>query len=228
MPVELSLTVEPGGQRCPVTVSDLVIAGWTGRDVESLERHIRELEEVGIQRPASIPCFYRASADQLTTNREVQFLGSDSSGEVEFVLYGTRDGMLIGVGSDHTDRRVEAYSVAVSKQMCTKPVSSQAWRYEEVVDHFDELLLRSWVTENGVKTQYQKGSVAAMRRPEELIDLCFDGASALPVETAMFCGTLAAVGGIRPADRFDGEIEDPVLKRRISFGYSVETLPVVT
>ena len=228
MAVELALNVEPDFGPYLADVNDLVIAGWTGRDAESLERHICELEEVGIPRPASVPCFYRVSANQLTTSRKIQFLGSDSSGVIEFVLYGTKEGMMIGVGSDHTDRKVETYSVAVSKQMCAKPVSSKVWRYDEVADHFDELLLQSWVTENGVRTQYQKGAVAAMRRPEELIDLCFDGAAALPAGTAMFCGTLAAVGGIRPADRFEGEIEDPVLKRKISFGYSVETLPVVT
>ena len=228
MTVELGLNEEPDHGRCSVIVNDLVIAGWTGRDVESLEKHIRELEEVGVPRPASIPCFYRVSADRISTAAGVQCLGNESSGEVEFVLYGTEDGMLIGVGSDHTDRKVETYSVAVSKQMCAKPVSSKAWRYDEVADHFDELLLRSRISENGVETLYQDGSVSAMRRPEELIDLRFDGAAELPAGTAMFCGTLAAIGGVRPADRFEGEIEDPVLKRKISFGYSVETLPVVT
>jgi hypothetical protein len=42
----------------------------------------------------------------------------------------------------------------------------------------------------------------------------------------MFGGTLAAIGGIRPADCFEGELEDPVLGRRISFAYDVRQLPV--
>ena len=37
----------------------------------------------------------------------------------------------------------------------------------------------------------------------------------------MFGGTFAAKGGIRPADRFEFELEDPVLKRKIGHGYDV-------
>jgi hypothetical protein len=43
---------------------------------------------------------------------------------------------------------------------------------------------------------------------------------------AMFCGTLAAKGGIRPAGRFRMELEDPVLKRKIAHEYTIAVLPV--
>ena len=112
--------------------------------------------------------------------------------------------------------------------MCAKPVSPTVWRYDDVKDHFDDLLLRAWATEDGEKKLYQEGGVTAMRPPEELIGLYLPGETALPAGMAMYCGTLAAIGGIRPADRFDVEIEDPVLERKISYGYSVNTLPVVT
>lgn len=224
----LTFRIEPTGEQRDVRIDDLVIAGWTGRDVQALEKHIKELEDVGVPRPSSVPCFYRVGAENFTTATELQFLGGTSSGEVEFVLIGTGDGALIGVGSDHTDRQVETYSVPVSKQMCAKPVSGTVWRYDEVADHFDELILRSWATEKGEKKLYQEGPVTAMRPPAELIGLYLPDASSLPAGMAMFCGTLAAIGGIRPADRFDVEIEDPILKRKISHGYSVSPLPVVT
>ena len=35
-------------------------------------------------------------------------------------------------------------------------------------------------------------------------------------------------GGIRPAARFDMELEDPVLGQTMSYGYAVEVLPVVS
>ena len=35
-----------------ISIDTLVIAGWTGRDVDAMEKHIRELEELGIKRPA--------------------------------------------------------------------------------------------------------------------------------------------------------------------------------
>jgi hypothetical protein len=43
----------------------------------------------------------------------------------------------------------------------------------------------------------------------------------------MLCGTFAAKGGIRPATVFEFEMEDPVLGRKISHSYSLETLPVL-
>ena len=228
MPVTLEFTVLPNGSAKQVRIDDLVIAGWTGRDVEALEKHIVELEELGVPRPSSVPCFYRVGAENFTNGEELQFLGDTSSGEVEFILIGTDEGMLIGVGSDHTDREVETYSVPVSKQMCVKPVSKDVWRYDDVKDHFDDLLLRAWATENGEKKLYQDGGVTAMRPPEELIGLYLPGQTALPAGMAMYCGTLAAIGGIRPADRFDVEIEDPLRGTKILYGYNVNTLPVVT
>lgn len=227
MPTTLEFTIDPENATQRIQINDLVIAGWTGRNVEALEKHIVELEELGVPRPSTVPCFYRVSTEQFINSPEPQFLGTTSSGEVEFVLIGTDDGMLLGVGSDHTDREVETYSVPVSKQMCVKPVSSNVWRYDEVADHFDELLLRAWATENGKKKLYQDGGVTAMRPPEELIGLYLPGETILPAGTAMYCGTLAAIGGIRPAERFDVEIEDPVLGRKISYGYNVNTLPIV-
>ena len=228
MPITLEFTVEPEGKVKEVRIDDLVIAGWTGRNVEALEKHIVELEELGVPRPSSVPCFYRVGAEMFTNGETLQFLGDTSSGEVEFVLIGTDEGMLIGVGSDHTDREVETYSVPVSKQMCLKPVSKTVWRYADVADHFDDLLLRAWATEDGEKKLYQDGGVIAMRPPEELIGLYMPGKTELPTGTAMYCGTLAAIGGIRPAARFDVEIEDPKLGRKISYGYDVRSLPVVT
>ena len=41
----------------------------------------------------------------------------------------------------------------------------------------------------------------------------------------MFCGTLAAHGGVRPTRDFAFELEDPVLGRKIGHAYTVRTLP---
>jgi hypothetical protein len=63
-----------------------------------------------------------------------------------------------------------------------------------------------------------------MLSPRDLIAMGFG--NELPDGTAMFGGTFAATGGIRPAERFDFEIADPVLGRSIRHGYAVVTLPV--
>jgi hypothetical protein len=64
-----------------------------------------------------------------------------------------------------------------------------------------------------------------MLSANELIQRGF-GDAGLPDGCAMFGGTFAAKGGIRPADRFEFELEDPVLKRRIGHAYDVIALPV--
>jgi hypothetical protein len=75
------------GKARPTRVRQLVIAGWTGRDVAALERHIRELETIGVKRPKTTPIFYRVAASLLTTNNAIEVLGEHSSGEVECVAY---------------------------------------------------------------------------------------------------------------------------------------------
>jgi Protein of unknown function (DUF2848) len=61
---------------------------------------------------------------------------------------------------------------------------------------------------------------------EDLIRLGFGG-KGFPDGCAMFGGTFAAKGGIRPASRFEFELEDPVLKRSIRHAYDVIVLPVL-
>lgn len=200
-----------------MNISQLVIAGWTGRDEQALRKHIEELEEIGVKPPKTTPIFYRVAASLFTHAGEIQVSGPDTSGEVEFVLIRTENDLRVAVGSDHTDRKAETIGVSLSKQLCAKPVSTQSWRYDEVKPHWDRLTLRSW-TDGEL---YQEGPVTAMRSPEDLM-----GRYPLKPGHAMFCGTLAAKGGIRGGERFRMELEDPVLKRKLSHEYRVKVLPV--
>lgn len=224
---DLTFTVMDNGAATPLTMSidQAVIAGWTGRDPVARDKHIAELEAVGIARPATTPIYYRCSARRLTTAEVIEVCGGDSSGEVEFVLIGWQGRTFVGLGSDHTDRKVEAYSVTVSKQMCDKPMSPVLWELEDVIGHWDQMILRSWAWFDGQRTLYQEGTLDAMLPVKELIDRGF-GASGLPDGCAMFGGTFAAKGGIRPSVRFEYELEDPVLKRKLSHAYDVIVLPV--
>ena len=62
--IELALTLDAGGKRTPLklSINKAVIAGWTGRDPVARDKHIAELEAIGIARPASTPIYYRAAA----------------------------------------------------------------------------------------------------------------------------------------------------------------------
>jgi Protein of unknown function (DUF2848) len=225
---DLSFTVDAEDTTTPLTlaIDQAVIAGWTGRDPVARDKHIAELEAIGIARPASTPIYYRVSARRLTTEDSIEVSGEDSSGEVEFVLIGWQGRIFVGCGSDHTDRKVEAYSVTVSKQMCDKPIASVLWELEDVIGHWDQMILRSFAFIDGARVLYQEGTLDGMLPVADLIDRGFGGKT-LPDGCAMFGGTFAAKGGIRSASRFEFELEDPVLKRVIKHGYDVVTLPVL-
>jgi hypothetical protein len=225
---DLTFIIDDRGAPTPLTlpIDQAVIAGWTGRDPVARDKHIAELEAIGIARPASTPIYYRVSARRLTTADSIEVCGGDSSGEVEFVLIGWQGRTFVGLGSDHTDRKVETYSVTVSKQMCDKPIASELWELEDVIGHWDQMILRSWAWIDGARVLYQEGTLDAMLPVEELIHRGFGGAG-LPDGCAMFGGTFAAKGGIRPASRFECELEDPVLKRSIRHAYDVIELPVL-
>jgi Protein of unknown function (DUF2848) len=226
--IDLAFTVDAQDTTTPLTlaIDQAVMAGWTGRDPVARDKHIAELEAIGIARPASTPIYYRVAARRLTTSDSIEVSGLDSSGEVEFVLIGWQGRIFVGAGSDHTDRKVETYSVTVSKQMCDKPIASVLWELEDVIDHWDQMILRAFALIDGTRVLYQEGRLDVMLPVAELIRGGFGGA-ALPDGCAMFGGTFAAKGGIRSASRFEFELEDPVLKRVIKHGYDVVTLPVL-
>ncbi len=225
---DIAFTLDADGRQTPLTLTirQAVIAGWTGRDPEARDKHIAELEVLGIARPASTPIYYRVAARRLTTASAIEVSGSDSSGEVEFVLIAAQGKTLVGVGSDHTDRKVETYGVTVSKQMCDKPIAPMLWDLAEVRGHWDQLLLRSYAVINGERVLYQEGRLDGMLGVDDLIACGFEDAK-LPDGCAIFGGTFAAKGGIRPASRFEFELEDPVLNRRIGHSYDVIELPVL-
>jgi uncharacterized protein DUF2848 len=215
----------PGERKLDVAaIKNLVIAGWTGRNVAALEAHIKELEAIGVKRPKSVPIFYRVARSLLTTDDAIEVMADKSSGEVEFVLYALDDGLWLGVGSDHTDRKAETIGVTLSKQLCAKPVGATLWRYDEVKPHWDKLTLRAFVSDGGSRRLYQEGPVTNMRSPEELIRL-YTGGDRLAPGTAMFCGTFAVHGGISTSGAFDMELDDPVLKRKLSHNYRIVSLP---
>jgi hypothetical protein len=225
---DLTFTIDDKGAPTPLTlpIDQAVIAGWTGRDPVARDKHIAELEAIGIARPATTPIYYRVSARRLTLEDSIEVCGNDSSGEIEFVLIGWQGRIFVGCGSDHTDRKVESYSVTVSKQMCDKSIAPELWELEDVIGHWDQMILRAFAWIGGARVLYQEGTLDAMLPVKELLARGFKDGK-LPDGCAMYGGTFAAMGGIRPAERFEYELEDPVLKRVIRHGYDVIALPML-
>ncbi|MCA1769192.1 MAG: DUF2848 domain-containing protein, partial [Halomonas sp.] len=142
-------------------------------------------------------------------------------------LIGSAQGTLVGIGSYHTDREAEAWSVAHSKQVCAKPVGRQVWRLEDVIDHWDALTMTSWATIDGQEVRYQQGQVTGLLPPAALLRRFGLEQPQLAPGQVMLCGTLPVIGGVRAAEAFRMRLEDPVLCRALAHGYRVQTLPVI-
>ena len=194
-----------GAAAIEVQPRQLVIAGWTGRDRAAIDHHIEELAAIGVPRPSSVPLYYRVAAALLTQAPQIEVLGAGSSGEVEPVLVRARGRWWLTVGSDHTDRDAERAGVALSKQLCAKPIASSAWDWESVTARADTIGLRSEVFEHGRWVRYQDGTLTSIRPLTQLI-------AGLPADApvadglVLFCGTLGALPdasgrGVRPAAR---------------------------
>jgi hypothetical protein len=224
--MQLDFTVESdrGPRTLRATIDQLVIAGWAGRDREAIEHHIEELAAIGVPRPSAVPLYYRVAANQLTQDEQVQVVGDGSSGEVEAFVFAVEGTLYVSLASDHTDRKLEAHSVALSKQVCVKPVARTAWPLSEVQGHWDSLQMRSRIVENGAEVVYQDGTLASLRTPQDLI-AGYGGT--LADGTGMTCGTVGVIGGIRPAAVFEMELHDPRRQRTIRHRYTASVLPEV-
>jgi len=204
-------------------ITNLIIAGWTGRDAAAVQHHINELVALGIPAPSRTPLYYRNGASLLTQSDRIEVLGNGSSGEAEPLVVQAQGKLWLGLGSDHTDREFEKTSVAASKQMCPKPVGTQLWSWSSVADRLDDLVLSSEIFENGAWVTYQKGALAKIRPLEKLIE-----AAGMKDGTAMMCGTLPAIGGVRPSAQFRARLYDAKMDREITLSYAATRLPLIT
>jgi len=227
MKLDFELVSDTGTQPLAFDCRDVIIAGWAGRDAAAVQHHIAELAAIGVLPPSRVPLYYRVAANQLTQRTRVQVLGEHSSGEAEALIFSVGGTAYVSLTSDHTDRKLEALSVAAAKQACAKPVARSAWRLADVLPYWDELTLRVTIIEDAEPVLYQQGPLASLRTPLDLIADYTGGAGELPDGSAMSCGTLAAIGGIRPARVFDMTLHDPRRNRTIEHRYELDVLPVV-
>lgn len=228
MDLKFNLLALDGSKELITTdINQMVIAGWAGRDQAAIEHHIEELAAIGVPRPSSVPLFYRVASQTLTQRSAIEVVGSESSGEVEVFVFMHQGELLVSLTSDHTDRGLETVSVALSKQVCSKPVGSDAWRFQDIAAHWDQLRIESYITEGGQRVQYQAGPLSALLHPLDLIARYTKHAK-LPEGIAMSCGTVGTQGAIRSADRFEMSLIDPVLNRSMNHAYNIDVLSKVS
>ena len=202
-------------------IARVLLAGYTGRDRAAVLAHIEELEQLGVAPPPRVPMVYEVSPRLLTTDSSVTVRRTETSGEVEFFLVPTPGGLLVGVGSDHTDRQHEAIDVAESKTLCSKVLSRQVWRHQDVRDHWDAIEIRAWVTSGGQRQLYQQGTLGEFLALDDLFaELRRTGYADL-AQHVVFGGTIAALSCFVFGERFECELSDPILHRQLGCAYDI-------
>lgn len=225
MRITVERTSKAPAERLDLAVGRALLAGYTGRDQETVRAHVAELAAHGIAAPAQVPTVYPVPGSRVCVAEEISVHGDETSGEGEFVMYRLGGRLLIGVASDHTDRALEAYSIVKAKQCSDKPVGAIWWDYADVADAWDDIVLRADVMIGGAWQPYQEGRLADMLAPSDI--LAEVDRRVLPREgDAVFSGTLPVIGGeFRPSEQFRVTLTDPSAGRELSCQYRVDVLP---
>jgi hypothetical protein len=220
------LVEEKSGKReMTYEIRGAVLCGYTGRDQEAVRKHIEELAREGVDPPPSVPILYPKPSWGLTQEDAIQVEGQETSGELEFFLLVDKDGLYVGVASDHTDRELERLDIRKSKQACPTILSKNVWNYEEVKETWDQIEIRSWAIKDGQKSIYQESTLGSILPPEDLIGQVQQQVKDSLGGIAIFSGTPPLLAGeMIFADRFEGELLDTHFNRKLSVEYDIHTL----
>lgn len=198
--------------------------GWAGRNKEEVRKHAEELAEHGIRGPKGMPEHFIVSPCVITHENEITCVGDGTCGEIEFYFFRRAGEIYVGVGSEHTDRKLEAVDMIKSKAICQKPMSKQVWKYADVKDHWDEIQLTAWqIDEQGKEVIYQDSPLAALLTLEDLLaeaETLYDDLE----DVIIWSGTIPAVNGLVYGSRFWGEMNDKVLGRKLTFSYDLKVV----
>jgi 4-hydroxyphenylacetate 3-monooxygenase len=149
---------------------------------------------------------------------EVFVQSNRTSGEVEIVIY-VSDRVYVGVGSDHTDRALETFSIPGSKQACVNHLAPMLWPYDEIADSWDDCILRSWVDDR----LYQEVGVSKFLAPLDILSVLKERVSGVPDQNYMvYCGTYVSVDkALGFGSNWRYQLDAPSRNRQIESSYEV-------
>lgn len=202
----------------------IINAGYTGRDQTAVQAHIDELKEKGIPAPDKTPVYFVKFGDRLTQEEKFEVLDeTDHSGEAEFALFFDGDEIYVGVGSDHTDRKLESASVPKAKQVCPKPIGHDIWKYSDLKDHWDSIKLNSYQTVDGKEIPYQQGTLADILPVEHLLKELRERIGDVS-HCVIYSGTVPVLNGFQYGENFRCEMIDETLNRSLSMNYNIHVI----
>ncbi len=147
--------------------------------------------------------------DRVTTDTEIQVVGSGNVPDASLALIGSGAGMLITIASNHGNP-----NEPVSRLSCAKPLCRHAWRYNDVADHVSRLVMRTVVISGSGEDILQQGSVGKSLN---------SNLDEVPTGSAILLTGLPLIGPIS-GSVFQIELADPILNRILQFRYRVYEL----
>jgi hypothetical protein len=227
--LNLAVRGKDGTRDLVFPVKRMVNAGYVGRDQEAVEKHINELKLKGISAPDEVPTLYPVASYLLTTGGILEVVEEQTSGEAEFVVLLREGQIYIGVGSDHTDRKLEADSIIKAKQMCPNVISPVVWLYEEIKPVWDDLEMKSWVVKEGKRILYQETKLSAILNVEDLLSFVKSKVGDKNMENiVVYSGTVGTIGGeMISGEGFEVELRNPEINESLWCKYKVEIIDYV-
>ncbi|WP_104116874.1 DUF2848 domain-containing protein [Arthrobacter sp. B1805] len=221
-----TLTFElPDGTQQDVEVTRLLNAGYAGREQDEVQAHIAELAELGVPVPSTTPALYPVSPYLAQQIGAVSVQHEKTSGEAEWALVITTEGVLLTVACDHTDRALEVHGVAWSKNASPDVLGRQAWRLDDVREHLDAITLRAWVRSDTGEELIQDSTLGALLSPDYWLDV-LAGMGLAEAGTVLISGTVPMIHGVDQfASGWRVEMADPVTGHAIGVEYEVMPMP---
>ncbi len=207
-------------------VDKVLNAGFTGRDQAEVRHHLDELSAKGIEVPESTPTLYPVIPSALIVDTNIDVYGEETAGEIEYVLFVKNEKEIyVGIGSDHTDRKLEELDIPRAKQITPNIISPVVWELSELEDHWDDLSMECSVQQGGKTTLYQKGGLGLLMSPKELMEFVSQKIEGSLNNSVIFSGTVKMeTDDFVFADTFSGLLVDPTLNRSIGFSYTIKPM----
>lgn len=220
--MDFKIVIKNGESVISADIKNLMVVGFSGKDVEKTMEHIHELEKEGVKCPSEVPVPYQCDPQIVTRKEIIDVIGPKTSGEAEYLILCHEGKFYIGIGSDHTDREMEAVSIHKSKQVCLKPCSVEFWDYEEVKDHLPQLRLISTQVVDGKEIDYQNGVAGDLLPFDVIIEKV---QKEVPLEDCLiYTGTVPLLNGFRFGKQFSARLVDDQLGRELSLTYKIHVI----
>lgn len=228
-PLRITIAGRDGNHDRDVTIVRAFNIGFTIRDAAKMQAHLDEVAKEGVPRPRveTPPIVFPLSPWAVTTASEVPVQYAKTSGEVEIVTLVDEDGeLLVSVGSDHTDRVLEAIDIPWSKQVCPSIVAPRFWRWRDVADVWDETRIESDVSDRSGRMQpYQRAEVGEFLSPPEMVAALERKVRRQPGAYLFWSGTVVSLAAeLEYGERFTIRLHNPPLGWTIEHTYTAPVL----